>query len=200
MACLLARSAKTSQQRNQNVFSHLEDTSLLLPPDRVLPDAEQRPVVLWSLGKKLELGLETSLAEFFMTLPLLVFAAVEKPLETHSSRVSFHLSCWWRSLFSSDDRSFRNQIPKVGPHFIHSLHHPVSHFQFSGFRMKPLSSSTKVFMFCNSQMPLWISDYTILKDTYSHPEIRFTFTWFNFLCADFYNHFQFLIIFKVFCK
>ena len=23
-------------------------------------------------------------------------------------------------------------------------------------------------MFYNSQMPLWISDYTILKDTYSH--------------------------------
>ena len=39
----------------------------------------------------MELGLETGLAEFFMTFPLLVFAAVEKPTETHGCRISFHL-------------------------------------------------------------------------------------------------------------
>ena len=75
-------------------FSHLEHASLLLPPNRILPDAEKAPVVLRRLWKELQLGLETGLAEFFMTFPLLVFTAVEKPLETHCSWVSLHLNCF----------------------------------------------------------------------------------------------------------
>ena len=71
---------------------HLEDTRLLLSPNRILPDAEKAPVVLRRLRKELKLGLESCLAEFFMAFPLLVFTAVEKPLETHSSWVSLHLN------------------------------------------------------------------------------------------------------------
>ena len=81
------------ESRNLEIWKvlHLEDASLLLSPNGILPDAEKAPVVLRRLWKELKLGLETGLAEFFMALPLFVFTAVEKPLETHSSRISFHL-------------------------------------------------------------------------------------------------------------
>ena len=88
-----SRNQEIQKSRNLEIWKvlQLEDASLLLSPTGILPDAEMAPVVLRRLWRELKLRLETGLAEFFMALPLFVFTAVEKPLETHSSRISFHL-------------------------------------------------------------------------------------------------------------